>query len=51
MRACVRLTQEERRDLEQVARENRLTVAAVIRDAVNEFVADYREQRVFRLPK
>jgi hypothetical protein len=40
-----RLTDDENAGLEAAARENGTTVAALIRDAVNEFVADYAEQR------
>jgi hypothetical protein len=41
----IRVTPAQRRDLEQVARDNRDTVSGVIREAVNEFAADYRENR------
>lgn len=48
----IRITVEQRRELEQVARENRTNLAAMIREAVNEYVADYREGApVFRGPK
>jgi hypothetical protein len=47
----VRVTKAERRDLEQVARDNRTNMAGVIRDAVNTYVSDYRDRRVFRGPK
>jgi hypothetical protein len=40
-----RLTDEENAGLEAAARENGTTVAALIRDAVNEFVADYAENK------
>ena len=46
-RIVVRVTPPERADLDAVARENHSTRAAVIRDAVNEYVADYRDRRVF----
>jgi hypothetical protein len=42
------LTVAERADLQQVAKENRQSVAAVLREAVNEYVADYRERGIFR---
>lgn len=42
------LTESEREDLLEVARENGQSVAAVLREAVNEYVADYRERRIFR---
>lgn len=41
------VTEEERADLERVATETKQPVAAVIRQAVDEFVADYREKKVF----
>jgi hypothetical protein len=41
------LTERERTALLRVALENRQTIAQVLRDAVNEFVADYGERRVF----
>jgi hypothetical protein len=45
----VRVTPAERRDLEQVARQNHTDVSGAIRDAVNEYVADSREaQPAFR---
>jgi hypothetical protein len=40
-----RLTEQENAGLEAAARDNGTTVAALIRDAVNEFVADYAEHR------
>lgn len=40
-----RLTAEEDVALEQVARENGVTVTHVIREAVNEYVADYSEEK------
>lgn len=43
----IRMTPTERRDLETVARENRTTIGGVLRDAANEYVADYRERPVF----
>jgi len=48
--ACVvhvRVTASERAQLEAVAREVRQPVAEVIREAVNEYVADYRDTLVF----
>jgi hypothetical protein len=39
----VRVTLEQRRELEQVARENRTTISGAMREAVNEYVGDYRE--------
>lgn len=42
-----RVTEEEYRDLEAVAKENGMKVAETVRFAANEFVADYRERPVF----
>lgn len=39
----VRVTEEQRRTLERHARENRISVSSMIRDAVNSFVADYQD--------
>jgi len=48
----VRVTPAQRSDLEQVARDNNTDVAGAIRQAVNDYVADYREGHpVFRGPK
>lgn len=44
----VRVTPSQKAALREVASENRANVARVVRDAVNEYVADYRERRVFR---
>lgn len=41
------VTDEERAALDQMAKDNRQTLAAVIRDAVNTFVSDYGERVVF----
>jgi acyl-CoA hydrolase len=40
-----RLTADEDRELARVARENGQHVATLIREAVNEYVADYAERR------
>lgn len=39
----IRLTPDQRRELEQVARDNQMDLTTVIREAVTTFVADYRE--------
>lgn len=39
----IRLTAEQRRDLEQVARDNNTSLTGLIREAVNSYVADYRD--------
>jgi hypothetical protein len=45
----LRVTPEQRRELEQVARDNQTTLAGAIREAVNSFVSDYRDgDAVFR---
>lgn len=44
----VRVTPEQRQELLRVAQDNRTDVSSVIREAVNEFVADYRETVPFR---
>jgi predicted DNA-binding protein len=46
----VRVTEAERADLQAVADELGQPMAAVIRDAVNEFVGDFRDRPVFRGP-
>src|SRR5262244_2099559 len=43
-----RITPSQRRDLFEVARENRTSATDVLRDAANSYVQDYREQRLFR---
>ena len=48
----VRVTPAQRLDLKQVAAENGTNVTGVIREAVNEYVADCRSAHpVFRLTK
>jgi hypothetical protein len=47
VRLSIRLTVDERRDLESVAQENNICLAEVLREAVNEFVHDYRERDLF----
>lgn len=44
---CLRITQTEREALERVARANATTVAALVRDAVNECVADCGAAPIF----
>ena len=41
------VTVEQRRDLERVAAEQGKPLSTVIREAVNEFVGDYGERKVF----
>jgi len=43
----IRITKSEKAELRQAARENNATVSDVVREAVNEYVLDYREGRVF----
>ena len=44
----MRLSPAERQELERVAADEGRALTAVVRDAVNEYVADYSERRVFR---
>lgn len=46
-RVVVYITEREKADIQAVARENGHCVSTLVREAVNEFVADYREKRVF----
>jgi hypothetical protein len=41
------VTAEQRRELERVSRETGKPLSTVIREAVNEFVSDYSERKVF----
>lgn len=43
-----RLTDQEYVAMQQVAAEQRQKLSSVVREAVNEYVADYTERRVFR---
>lgn len=47
----LRVTPGQRLELRRVANENRTDVAGLLREAVNEYVADYGERRVFRRTK
>lgn len=47
VRLRVVLTESEMRELQQVAADNYVTVSEVVREAVNEYVADYRDRRPF----
>ncbi len=47
----IRVTEDQREALARVARENGTNLADVIREAVNEFVADYCDARPFRGPE
>lgn len=42
-----RVTPDEYRDLKEIADQNGMKVAEMVREATNEFVADCREKRVF----
>lgn len=46
-RVFLKLTADERRALEKVAKENHQPLSAVVREAVNLFVGDYSELTVF----
>ena len=43
----LRITPQEHAELGRVAAENKMPIASVIREAVNEFVGDYSERAVF----
>lgn len=43
----VRVTPTQLQDIKQAARDNRTSMAGLIREAVNEYVADYRESPCF----
>lgn len=47
----IRMTGQERADMETVARDSAMSLSEVVREAVNEFVADYRERAVFETPR
>lgn len=46
-RVSALLTPQERAALREIAKTNGLTVGQILRDAVNEYVADYGERHVF----
>ena len=39
----IRVTSAQRRDLEEVARDNHTTISGALREAADEYVADYRD--------
>lgn len=43
----LRVTTSQRRELEQAACDNRMTLGGMIREAVAEYIADYRDVRGF----
>jgi hypothetical protein len=47
-RISVAVTPAQRLELRRVASDNRTGVSGIIREAVNEYVADYGERRPFR---
>lgn len=47
----IQVTEAQADDLKSVAELEGRDKTAVIRDAINEYVADFRERRVFVLPK
>jgi hypothetical protein len=47
-RLSIRLTWEERAAVEEAAKANHVCIAEVLREAVNEYVADYGAPRVFQ---
>jgi len=50
-RITVRVTPAQRLELRRVASDNRTGMAGIIREAVNEYVADYGDRHPFRHPK
>jgi len=44
----VRCTPAQRLELGRVADENRQRLSSLVREAVDQYVADYRDRRVFR---
>jgi hypothetical protein len=50
-RIYVNVTPAQRLELQRVASDNRTGMAGMIRDAVNEYVADYSERKPFRRRK
>jgi hypothetical protein len=50
-RISVRVTPAQRLELRRVASDNQTGMAGIIREAVNEFVGDYGDRRIFRRPK
>lgn len=44
----VRVSAAQRLDLRRVAEDNGTNMSGVIREAVNEYVSDYRDRRLFR---
>jgi hypothetical protein len=46
-RIIVRVTPAQRLDLRRVATDNGTDVSGIVREAVNEYVSDYDERRVF----
>jgi hypothetical protein len=49
--AELRVTPAQRLELRRVAGENGTGVAGMLREAVNEYVADYHERRIFNRQK
>ena len=47
----LRVTPAQRLELRRVAADNRTHVGGLLREAVNEYVSDYRDRRVFRTTK
>lgn len=47
----LRVTPAQWLELRRVAEENHTDVAGVVREAIDDYVSDYREQRIFRRPR
>jgi hypothetical protein len=50
-RISVSVTAAQRLELRRIASDNHTGVAGIIREAVNEYAADYGERQPFRRPK
>jgi hypothetical protein len=50
-RITLNVTPAQRLELQRVASDNRTGLAGILREAVNEYVADYGEQQPFRKRK
>jgi hypothetical protein len=50
-RVTLRVTDAQQLELRRIADETGRRVSTVLREAVDEWVGDYRERRVFRQPK
>jgi hypothetical protein len=49
-RMAFRLTDDQKRDLREIAKAEDRDMTMIVRDAVDEYVADYRERKLFTKP-